>query len=100
MRRVRGEKRGRLDVEGFRLKLPSLEHTRPGAVRGVGDAAVRLVVVDQVNPAGRRAPERSPAGEHDIEEGSRVVGVGEATREADNGDCGRACGSSTCGSSA
>ena len=68
------------------LELPAFDHRGPGAVGGVRDGQVGLVIVGQVDAAGRQAPERPAAGEHDVEERGRVVGVREPAGEADNGE--------------
>ena len=40
----------------------------------------------QVQAAGRHAPERPPAGQDGVQQGGRVVGVGEPAGQADHGD--------------
>ena len=74
------------DPEGAELEAPALEQCRSRAVGRVARTRIRVVVVGEVEPGGRDPAERSPAGEHGVEQGGRVIGVGEAAGEADDGD--------------
>ena len=47
---------------------------------------VGAVVVGQVQPAGRHAPERPPPGQDSVQQRGRVVGVREPAGQADHGD--------------